>query len=337
MLQPSTTEKRPKTASEWLRTLSKYREPDSSRSAYELAITVVPLAALWVLAWLALSVSIWLTLLLTIPAGGFLLRLFLIQHDCGHGAFFKHREANDWLGRGISVLTLTPYDIWRRSHATHHATSGNLDKRGIGDIDTLTVREYQALPAWRRLAYRLYRHPIVMFGLGPAWIFLLANRLPFGYMRDGWLYWASAMGTNLAVGLVATGLIYLIGVGPFLIVHLPIVLLAASAGVWLFFVQHQFEDTHWAQEPSWEFHDAALHGSSHYQLPPVLRWFTANIGVHHVHHLYSRIPYYRLPQVLRDFPELGEMSRLTMLESLNCVRLCLWDETQRKLVPLSAA
>ena len=337
MPQTTKADPRARTASEWLRTLAKYREPSPRRSLYELAITVLPLVALWVLAWLALSVSVWLTLLLTIPAAGFLLRLFLIQHDCGHGSFFRHREANDWLGRGIGILTLTPYDIWRRSHATHHATSGNLDKRGIGDIDTLTVREYRALPAWRKIAYRLYRHPIVMFGLGPAWIFLLMNRLPVGYMREGWLYWASAMGTNLAVGLAATGLIYFIGVGPFLIVHLPIVMLAASAGVWLFFVQHQFEDTHWAEEPAWEFHDAALQGSSHYQLPPVLRWFTANIGVHHVHHLYSRIPYYRLPQVLRDFPELREMSRLTMLESLSCTQLCLWDEVRRKLVPLSAA
>ena len=330
-------EPRARSAAEWLRTLAKYREPNEWRSFYELAVTVLPLVALWVLAWWALAISYWLTLFITVPAAGFLLRLFLIQHDCGHGAFFRHRDVNDWLGRAIGVFTLTPYDVWRRSHAIHHATSGNLDKRGIGDIDILTVREYQALPAWRKIAYRLYRHPLVMFGLGPAYIFILMNRLPVGHMREGWAYWVSAMGTNAGIALAASAVIYFIGLGPFLLVHLPIVMLASSAGVWLFFVQHQFEDTHWDDGGAWEFHDAALHGSSNYQLPAVLRWFSANIGVHHVHHLYSRIPYYRLPQVLRDFPELGEMGRLTMLESLSCVRLCLWDESQRKLVPLSQA
>ncbi len=293
----------------------------------------MPLAALWVLMWLSYSFGFWwLTLLLAVPAAGFLVRLFMIQHDCGHGAFFRHRLANDWIGRVLGVLTLTPYDFWRRSHAMHHATSGNLDRRGIGDVDTLTVREYLALPRWRRLKYRLYRHPAVMFGVGPAYLFILRNRLPIGFMHGGRAPWLSTMGTNLAAAGIVAVLIWLIGVGPFLLVHLPIMLLAAAMGVWLFYVQHQFEQTTWADGESWSLHEAALHGSSHYVLPGVLRWFTANIGIHHVHHLCSRIPYYRLPRVLRDHPELGQIGRLTLWESIKCVRLVLWDERARRLI-----
>ena len=182
------------------------------------------------------------------PAAGFLVRLFMIQHDCGHGAFFRHRRANDWVGRVIGVLTLTPYDFWRRTHALHHASSGNLDRRGIGDVDTLTVREYLALSRWGRLRYRLYRHPLVMFGIGPAYLFMLQHRLPVGLMRQGWRPWLSTMATNLAIAVIVATLIWLIGVKPFLLVHLPIMLLAASVGVWLFYVQHQFEQTTWARQ-----------------------------------------------------------------------------------------
>ncbi len=299
---------------------------------FELAVTVVPLAALWVLMWATLDVGYWLSLPLALPAAGFMVRLFMIQHDCGHGAFFRHRLANDWVGRVIGVLTLTPYDLWRRTHAIHHATSGNLDRRGIGDVDTLTVREYLALSRWGRLRYRLYRHPAVMFGLGPAYLFIFRQRLPVGLMRGGWQPWLSAMATNAAIAIVVAALMWVIGIGPFLLVHLPIMLLAAAIGVWLFYVQHQFQDTLWAHDQNWNLHEAALHGSSYYDLPGILRWFTANIGVHHVHHLCSRIPYYRLRRVLRDHPELGDMGRLTLVQSFRCVRLVLWDETQRRLI-----
>ena len=271
-------------------------------------------------------------MLLVVPAAGFLVRLFMIQHDCGHGSFFPHRLANDWVGRVIGVLTLTPYDFWRRAHAHHHAGSGNLDRRGLGDIDTLTVREFLALPRWRRLRYRLYRHPVVMFGAGPAYLFLLRHRVPAGMMRGGWEPWLSTMATNAGIAILAAMMIWLVGLGPFLLVHLPIALLAASIGVWLFYVQHQFEDTFWAHDEGWNFHAAALQGSSHYDLPGVLRWFTANIGVHHVHHLSSRIPYYRLPRVLRDHPQLAAVGRLTLLQSLGCVRRVLWDEQGRQLI-----
>jgi omega-6 fatty acid desaturase (delta-12 desaturase) len=328
----------PVEASRWTQILGRYREPSRLRSALELAITFAPLAALWAAAWFAYSLGFWwASLLIAIPAGGFLVRLFMIQHDCGHGAFFPHKQVNDWTGRAIGVLTMTPYDFWRRTHAVHHATSGNLDRRGMGDVDTLTVREYKARSRWGRLQYRLYRHPLVMFGIGPAYLFIVQHRLPVGLMRSGWQPWISTQATNAAIALIAIGLIWLIGVQAFFLIHLPILLIAASVGVWLFYVQHQFEDTFWSEGRRWNLHEAALHGSSHYDLPGVLRWFTANIGVHHVHHLCSRIPYYRLPRVLRDYPELRDVGRLTLWQSFRCVRLVLWDEAQQRLVSFREA
>jgi len=312
--------------------LTGYREPSFARSMLELVVTAVPFVLLWIAMWAALDAGYWLCLPLAVPAAGFLVRLFMIQHDCGHGSFFRRRAANDWLGRAIGALTLTPYGFWRRTHALHHANSGNLDRRGIGDVDTLTVREYLSLSRWGRLRYRMYRHPIVMFGFGPAYLFVFKHRLPIGLMRGGWQSWLSTMGTNVAIAILVATMIRLIGAGPFLLVHLPIALLAASIGVWLFYVQHQFEDTFWADDEGWNFHRAALQGSSHYDLPSVLRWFTANIGVHHVHHLCSRIPYYRLPLVLRDHPQLADVGRLTLFQSLRCVHMVLWDERRRRLI-----
>ncbi|MCW5733048.1 MAG: fatty acid desaturase [Enhydrobacter sp.] len=317
----------------WPQILARYREPSTGRGVLEIAVTVLPLVALWALVWTAVHFGYWwLGLLLALPAAGFLVRLFLIQHDCSHGAFFRHRQANDWIGRIAGVVTLTPYGLWRRDHALHHASTGNLDRRGIGDIDTLTVDEYTARSFWGRLRYRLYRHPLVMFGIGPAYLFFLQHRLPFGQMRAGWRPWASAMATNAGIALAAAALIWLIGLQAFLLVHLPIMLLAASLGVWLFYVQHQFARTSWDRHEDWTLHGAALHGSSHYDLPGFLRWITANIGMHHVHHLCSTIPYYRLPRVMRDHPQLRDIGRLTLGQSLRCVPLVLWDERRRRLV-----
>ena len=326
-------------ARSWTQLLVCYRNPSHARSIVEIAITLAPLVALWALAWAAYYFGFWwVSLMLAVPASGFLVRLFMIQHDCGHGSFFRHRLANDWVGRVLGVLTLTPYDFWRRTHAIHHASSGHLERRGVGDIDTLTVREYQALSRWGRLRYRVYRHPVVMFGVGPAYLFILQHRLPVGLMRgNGWTPWVSTMATNLAIAAIALTLIWFIGIGPFLLVHLPIILLAGSAGVWLFYVQHQFSDTVWAHDGEWDRHEAALHGSSHYDLPGVLRWFTANIGVHHVHHLASGIPYYRLQRALREHPALHDTSRLTILQSFRCVRLTLWCEARRRLVSFREA
>jgi omega-6 fatty acid desaturase (delta-12 desaturase) len=324
-------------AFDWARRLAPYRQPSHARAIVELVITAGPLVLLWIAMWAALYFGYWIGLLLIVPAAGVLVRMFMIQHDCGHGSFFRHRLANDWVGRAIGVLTLTPYDFWRRTHAAHHAHSGNLDRRGMGDIDTLTVREYLALSRLGRLRYRAYRHPFVMFGLGPAYLFLLQHRLPVGMMRGGWAPWLSTMGTNAAIAVTAAIVIWFVGIGPFLLIHLPVTVIGASIGVWLFYVQHQFEDTFWIAERGWNQHEAALHGSSHYDLPAVLRWFTANIGVHHVHHLCSRIPYYRLPRVLRDHPELADVGRLTLGDSLRCVRLVLWDESRRRLVSFREA
>ena len=312
--------------------LARYRQPNHGRSIVEILITTIPLILLWLAMWRALDIGYGLYLLLAVPTAGFLVRLFMIQHDCGHGAFFRHRGANDWVGRVIGVFTLTPYDFWRRSHAVHHASSGNLDRRGIGAVDTLTVNEYLSLSRWGRLRYRLYRHPLIMFGLGPAYLFVLQHRLPVGLMRASWQPWLSTMATNLGIALLAAVTIWAVGIRAFLLVEVPITLIAASLGVWLFYVQHQFEDTFWARNRAWNLHEAALYGSSHYDLPIVLRWFTANIGVHHVHHLCSRIPFYRLPLILRRHPELTNIGRLTLPQSLACVRLVLWDETARQLI-----
>lgn len=316
----------------WTQALAKYRQPRPLRSAFEILITAVPFALLWAMSAYAAVNGIWWGLLATVPAAGFLVRLFIVQHDCGHGSLFSQRPLNDWIGRLIGVFTLTPYDYWRRTHAVHHASAGNLDRRGIGDIDTLTVSEYRARSRWQRLRYRLYRHPVIMFGLGPAWLFVCQYRLPFGLMKAGARPWVSTIATNLAICLPVALMIWAIGLVPFLLVQVPITLMAATGGVWLFYVQHQFEDTHWADNDDWNFQHAALHGSSHYDLPRALRWLSGNIGIHHVHHLAARIPFYRLPEVLRDFPELKGISRITFLESLKCVNLVLWDETLLRLV-----
>lgn len=328
---------RARTARDWKRVLSAYRTPDRLRSSLELAGTLGLFVALWIGAWLALPVSYALSLALMLPAAGCVVRLFIIQHDCGHGAFFGTRKIDDWTGRLIGILTLTPYDVWRHQHSIHHSSSGHLGKRGTGDISTLTVQEYQALSPLRRLRYRLYRNPLVLFGFGPAVLFIIHHRLPLGLMDKGPRWWISAMATNAAILLVAGLIIWAVGLTSFLIVQLPITIMAASAGVWLFYVQHQFEDTYWAADGSWDLQDAALYGSSHYRLPAVLAWFTGNIGIHHVHHLYSSIPHYRLPQVLRDHPELGEIRPLTMWQSLSCINLTLWDEDRRRLVSFREA
>ncbi len=327
----------PEDAKRWVQILAKYREPNLKRSLFEIAVTIGPLLAIWALAWAALSVSWALALGLALLNSLFLVRSFMIQHDCGHGAFFANRTASDWVGRTLGVLTATPYDVWRRTHSVHHATAGNLGKRGMGDVDTLTVAEYRARSAWGRLKYRMYRNPIVLFGLGPSYLFLLQNRLPVGLFHAGARYWISAMGTNLSIIVVLLTVAWFGGLAPIVLIYLPTVIGAASIGVWLFFVQHQFEETHWDQDKDWQLHEAALLGSSHYELPGVLRWFSANIGVHHVHHLYSRIPYYRLTEVLRDHRALAESQRMTIRESLRCVRFHLWDETQRRLLSFRAA
>jgi omega-6 fatty acid desaturase (delta-12 desaturase) len=323
-------------ARDWVKILSAYREPNQLRSSFELAVTIGPFLLLWVLAWWSLSVSYWLTFAISVCNAAFLLRLFAIQHDCGHGAFLKNRTASDWLGRGLGVLTLTPYDVWQRTHSIHHSASGNLGRRGMGDIHTMTVAEYNESSRFDRLVYRLYRHPIILFGLGPGYLFFLQNRLPLGLMNN-LRYWISAMATNAVILVGLAIILYFGGFMPILLIFVPSTLLAATAGVWLFYVQHQFETTLWESNEDWQLHEAALHGSSHYVLPSVLQWLSANIGVHHVHHLYARIPFYRLPEVLRDHADLAEGNRMTIRESLANARLHLWDEDGKRLLSFSQA
>ncbi|SMH43162.1 fatty acid desaturase [Mesorhizobium australicum] len=327
----------PPTAKSWLKALSRYRQPNSRRSLLELGVTLGPFLALWGLALASAHYGFWWGLVLIVPAAGFLLRLFMIQHDCGHGAFFAHRRADDWTGRALGILTLTPYDYWRAAHATHHASAGNLDERGVGDILTLTVAEYRALSRWGRLRYRLYRNPLVMFAIGPVYLFVLKHRWPFETFRVAGMPWRSTMLTNLVIVALGALLIWLTGIVPFLAVHLAIAVLAGAAGIWLFYVQHQFEDTHWSDGSEWTFEESALHGASNYLLPRPLQWLSGNIGIHHVHHLSSRVPFYRLPEVLRDHPELSEIGRITVLDSLRCVKLVLWDERARRLVSFREA
>ena len=315
-----------------------YSTPSLSRGISELLITVVPFALVWyAMYWATMHGHVWLFCALLPFAVGFLVRLFLIQHDCGHRAFFPTQRANDWLGRCLGVLTLTPYEHWRRAHAIHHASSGNLDRRGVGDVDTLTVSEYIARPRALRWRYRIYRNPLLLFCVGPAFIFLLQNRIPAGFFRAGWRHWASTLGTNVSIAGVAILMVYAIGLKPFFLVQGPIMLLSASVGGWLFYVQHQFEGTYWSGGTQWNFREAALHGSSHYDLPLVLRWFTANIGMHHAHHLCSRIPFYRLPFAVRSQPELRDKDRLTLWQSLRCINLALWDEKSQRLVSFRQA
>lgn len=297
-------------------------------------MSVLPLMAIWAGALLALRAGLWpLTLALLPLAAGFLLRVFIIQHDCGHRSFFSNMKANDWLGRALGILTFTPHDWWRRTHAIHHATSSDLDRRGLGAVDTLTVEEYRALPRHRQFIYRLYRHPVVLFVIGPPLLYLFQQRIPVGLMRDGWRPWVSAMGTNL--GLVGyLGAAYWIGgwaaIG-FIII--PTTLLAAAIGVWLFYIQHQFEGAYWVRHKDWDLIDAALNGSTYYDLPAPLHWLTGNIGVHHVHHAAARIPFYTLPKVLKDYPELANTkARLGVWESIRCIPLALWDEANQQLI-----
>ncbi len=331
-----TSQSQPESARNWVRVLAKYREPNLTRSIFELAVSFIPFLTIAVLAWLSLSVSYWLTFALSLINGFFLVRMFIIQHDCGHGSFFGNRHANNWVGRTIGVFTLTPYKVWRRSHSIHHSASGNLDKRGIGDVYTLTVAEFEALPRFKRIAYRVYRHPVFMFGFAPALLFMVQNRVPLSMMRS-WEYWMSAMGTNAMIAIMIGVMLWFGGLPALLLIFLPTLLMAATLGVWLFYVQHQFENAQWDHTEKWELHEAALMGSSYYVLPGVLRWFSGNIGIHHVHHLYSRIPFYRLMEVVREHSVLENLNRMTIRQSLKSAQMHLWDEGSRKLVSFRQA
>jgi omega-6 fatty acid desaturase (delta-12 desaturase) len=312
--------------------LSGYAKPDAFRSVFQLLITLFLFVGFWYAMFISLSYPYWVTMLLAIPTAGFVVRLFIIQHDAGHGSFFRSGKANDLVGSFLGVITLTPYHYWKRTHNIHHATSGNLDKRGYGDIDTLTVDEYRALPVKKQLFYRIYRNPVAMFIIGPSFHFVLKHRhpwdIPFSWKKE----WKSVHFTNAVVVVVALVAWNSIGMEKFLQVQAPVTFLAASMGAWMFFIQHQFEDSYWERSEKWDFYAAAIKGCSYYKLPGILRWFTGNIGLHHVHHYNSRIPNYRLNECYEQIPQFQEATEITMLESVSLIRLALWDEESGKLV-----
>lgn len=320
----------------WGRRLAAYKVPNNVRALMEVLYTAVPFVALWIAMYWSLSVGYWLTLLLALPGASMLVRLFAIQHDCGHSAFFTSRKANDWMGRFIGILTFTPYDDWKREHALHHAGSGNLDRRGFGDIDTLTVAEYRGLTKLGQLKYWLYRHPIVLFVIGPAYQFLLRHRWHIGDTKN-LMPFLSAQSTNVGIVVLSLLMMWAVGWKEYLMIQIPLVAFAASIGVWLFYVQHQFDETYWEEADVWNREHAALHGSSFYDLPQPLMWLTGNIGIHHVHHISSQIPFHVLPRVVKDYPELKEIGRLTLWDSIRCIPLTLWDEQSKKLVSFRQA
>jgi acyl-lipid omega-6 desaturase (Delta-12 desaturase) len=320
------------TVERWNRILEPYVGAETGRSLWQLATSVVPFVLLWWLTLRSLEVGYWLTLLLAVPTAGFMMRLFMIQHDCGHGSFFRSRAARDWVGRCIGVVLLTPYDYWKRTHAYHHAHSGDLDFRGFGDVDTFTVREYLSWPRWQRLRYRLYRHPVVLFAVAPIYQFVFKHRYPWDIPRSWTQAWRSVWWTNLAIAVVMALMWATIGLDRFLLVHLPVMFFASSAGIWMFYVQHQYEDTYWHRHEDWDYYDASLLGSSYLILPRPLQWLTASIGVHHVHHMSARIPNYKLQQVHDENPEFHVVTKVRFRDTLRLINLALWDEESQRLI-----
>jgi omega-6 fatty acid desaturase (delta-12 desaturase) len=325
----------PTTGTSLQKVLARYAVPRRGRAVSNLLTSAVLYVGLIGASCAVLGLSVWLAGGLSVIAAAFLLRTFIVFHDCAHGSFLPSKRANALLGATLGVLVYTPFAVWRREHAIHHATAGDLDRRGVGDVQTLTVDEYHTLPWWSRLRYRLFRNPFVMFGLGPLWVVLLGPRVvswstPRRLQR-------SVLGTDLILVVLIAAFCWLLGWQGFLVVQLPALLVSGSIGIWLFYVQHQFEDTYWHSSESWSYDDAALQGSSYLRLPRVLQFLTGNIGLHHVHHLSARIPNYNLQAAHDENTALHGVPTISLLDGLRATRLKLWDERQRKLVGFRAA
>ena len=317
----------------WKEIVAKYQEPALGRSIWQMVNTLIPYAVLWYLMYRSLAVSYWITGALAVLTAGFLVRIFIIHHDCGHGSYFKSRKANDFWGFVTGVITFTPYYQWRWEHAVHHATSGDLDGRGLGDVWTLTVQEYLEASRWKRFAYRLARNPIVLFVIAPVVLFLVKHRFPTpgaSKRERHSVYW-----TNLAILGMVVGMSWIFGIKAYLLIQVTVTAVAGSAGVWLFYVQHQFEGVYWERRENWDYATAALHGSSFYKLPKILQWFSGNIGFHHIHHLSSRIPNYNLERCHKAEPLFQTVKPITLLSSLKSFTFRLWDEQRRRLVGYS--
>ena len=319
----------------WRESLAPYEGAHLGRSILDVATSVVPFLALAVLMYLALDVSYVLTLALAIPASGFLVRTYIVFHDCTHGSFLRSKRANTWLGTALGLLLFATFTAWRHNHAVHHATAGDLDRRGVGDVVTKSVAEYAAMTPGQRLGYRLYRNPLVMFGLGPILAMIVQARLVSRSMRPR--IRRAIIATNVALAALIAALCLLIGWQAYLLVQFPLVLLAGGTGIWLFYVQHQFEDVYWETGEHWSYADAALRGSSYLKLPTVLQFFTGNSGLHHVHHLSARIPNYNLQRAHDANPIFHDVPTLTLADGIRAVRLKLYDEEQQRMVTYAQA
>lgn len=317
----------------WKSIVEVYEKPNAWRASWQLLNTVGAYVALWFLMYFSLSISWWIAAPVSVLAGCFLIRVFIIFHDCGHGAFFKSAGANRFWGKITGLLTFTPFCHWKWEHSVHHGSSGHLDRRGTGDIWTLTVQEYLEASRWKRFTYRVARNPFVLFGIAPLFVFLFYNRIFLAHAKPNAK--ASVCLTNLALLAMAGGMIWIFGWFAWLVLQLTVLFVAGSAGVWLFYVQHQFEDTYWERADRWNYTDAALLGSSFYQLPRILQWFSGNIGYHHIHHLSHRIPNYNLERCHHSHPMFLEIRPLTIAESLKTVRYRLWDEAASRLISFS--
>src|SRR5258706_10234366 len=329
-LPPSNAATEATASAGWRDIVARYQKPDSWRGLWQIANTLLPYAGLWFLMYLVLPISFWLAVPLAVLAAGFVVRTFIIFHDCGHGSFFASKRANEWVGFLTGVLTFSPSRQWAREHAIHHATSGDLDRRGTGDIWTLTVQEYLEASRWRRFAYRLARNPVILFVIAPFFVFVIKQR--FVGPKAGERERRSVFWTNIGIVCMAAGLSWLLGLKAYLLIQLIVMGVAGSTGVWLFYVQHQFDGVYWERGDEWDYTAAALQGSSFYKLPKILQWFSGNIGYHHIHHLSARIPNYHLERCHQAHLMFQNVKPVTLFASLKSFTFRLWDEQRHRLI-----